>query len=241
MLKNIFIPNRSNSYAWVNLLFLIFLVTTGKIAAYTVLFGYFLETIIIGIFNLFKMYASRKTKNKDGTNGSSGIGFLILFFVAHYGGFVAIQSVFLFAIFSISGENFIKEPFHLVDNFEIILQLDGILLMLLVLGLSQFLKFHFDFLKTNKYHKFSSVEMMFKPYVRIFIQQFVVIIGCFFMIISSASILAAIFLILVRFVVDFLLVAVKENSRVLELLVDKLYDGKTDKTTIRKQLLLFSE
>ncbi|TCK66897.1 hypothetical protein DFQ05_2183 [Winogradskyella wandonensis] len=240
MLKSVFIPNKANSYAWVNLLFIIFLVAIDKIEAHAVLFGYFLETIIIGVFNIFKMYLCRNTYIEDNEKNDS-IWFLIPFFVVHYGGFVAIQSIFLFAIFSISGNGFIKEPFNLIDNFNALLQLEGMLLMLLVLTVSQLLKFYFDFLKIEKFHQFTANEVMFKPYLRIFIQQFVVIIGSFFMMLSGAPIFAAILLILLRFVVDFLLVAIRENSHVLDYLVNKLHDGKVDKSTLRRQLLLFSE
>ena len=92
MLKSVFIPNKTNAFAWGNVLFLMLLVALGRIEAYAVLFGYFLETIIIGVFNCFKMYACHKNNDK----GSSVFKY-ILFFIAHYGFFIAVQSIFVFA------------------------------------------------------------------------------------------------------------------------------------------------
>ncbi|RNC85044.1 MAG: hypothetical protein ED556_10770 [Winogradskyella sp.] len=235
MLKSVFIPNRTNSFAWANLLFLILLIAIGKITAYTVLFGYFFETIIIGIFNCFKIYRCSAHEKK------SSIG-TILFFCAHYGGFIAVQSIFLFSIFSFSGDGeLFMEPFHLIDNYQIAIGFEGMHWMLLILFIGQLLKYYFDFLVPKKYTKFTGKEIMFKPYLRILIQQFVVILGGFFIILSEASIITAILLVIFRFITDFFLVAIREDSRVLDYLVDKMSETEEDKDEIRKQLLLFSE
>ena len=237
MLKSVFIPNKSNSFAWFNLVFIIVLILTGEVSASTVLFGYFLETIIIGAFNIFKMYACRHQPD------DKSVWFYIPFFIVHYGGFIAVQSIFLFAIFSVSDSSFFKEPFHLIDNYQTIFQLEGMPLMLLVLAFGQLVKYYFDFLQPQKFKQFKVSEIMFKPYLRIVVQQFVVILGGFFIAFSQASIITAIILVLVRFLVDFCLVSIKSDSRFLDYLVDKMYDddGKLTKDEFRKQLLLFSE
>lgn len=236
MLKSVFYPNKVNSYAWVNVLFLIVLVAIGKIEAYAVLFGYFLETIIIGVFNVFKMYLAYKYHDKKIASL-----FYIPFFLVHYGGFIAIQSIFLFAIFSISGNNFIKEPFHILQNFSAILQLEGMNIVIPLLIGTQLMKFIFDYILPRKFEKFSTKEIMFKPYFRIVIQQFTVIIGSFFMMFSSGSIMAAMLLILLRFIVDFFFVAIREDSNVLDKTVNLIYDGKVSKDDLKKQLLLLTE
>ena len=236
MLKGVFFPNKTNSYAWANVFFLIVLVAIGKVDAYVVLFGYFLETLIIGLFNIVKMYYCYKYNDK-----TSNITFSIIFFIIHYGGFLAIQSIFVFAIFALGGSSFIKEPFHILENFQIVIRLDGMPIVIVGLFITQFVKFIFDFMRPKKYEKFKVNDIMFKPYLRIFIQQFTVIIGSFFIIFSSGSVLAAMLLILIRFIVDFFIVAINENSTILNYIVDKLYDGKVDKSEIRKQLLLLTE
>jgi len=217
-------------------LFLITFLIIGKIEPYAILFGYFLETIIIGIFNIFKMYASSRY---DGSRKS--IYFFIPFFIFHYGMFVAIQSVFVFVIFSFDNTNFIKEPFDLINNYRMILHLEGMDYVLPLLIGTQLMKFIFDYLMPKKHMHFTAMEIMSKPYVRIFIQQFTVILAMFFMMFSNVAIIAAILLILFRAVVDFSLVSIRDNTKFLEFLVNKAYDGKTPKEDIRKQLLLFSE
>lgn len=236
MLKSVFYPSKTNSYAWVNVFAIITLVAIGRVEAYSVLFGYFLETIFIGVFNIVKMYYSYKFYDKKNSIVAS-----ILFFIVHYGGFIAIQSIFLFAIFSTGNNSFIKEPFNIIENFRIVLNLEGMPIILTLLIGTQFMKFFFDFLIPRKYEKFKVKEIMFKPYFRIIIQQFTVIIASFFMVFPTASILAAMLLIFLRFVVDFILVAIKEDSRVLDYIANKVDDGKVDKKELRKQILLFTE
>ena len=236
MLKSVFIPNKTNAFAWGNVLFLMLLVALGRIEAYAVLFGYFLETIIIGVFNCFKMYACHKNNDK----GSSVFKY-ILFFIAHYGFFIAVQSIFVFAFFSFDSDSFVKEPFHLISNFKAVLQLEGMPLILLVLTITQLVKYIFDFHLPKKYLRYNVKEIMFKPYLRIVIQQFAVILAGFFIIISSGSIAAAMLLIIIRAIVDFILVGIREQSKILEYFVEKSYDGKTPKSELRKQILLFTE
>lgn len=236
MLASVFIPNRYNSYAWINVLGLIMLLYLGKIEPYTVLFGYFLETIIIGVFNIFKMIMASK---HDGSGKS--IWFLVPFFMFHYGMFVAVQSIFAFVIIGISGTSFISEPFRLIENYTTILTLEGMEYVLPLLVGTQVLKLIFDYTLPKKYIEFTATEIMTMPYVRIFIQQFTVILAMFFIIFSNAGVIAAILLIFFRAVVDFFMVAIRDDEQLLSKIVDKLYDGKTTKEKLKKQLLLFSE
>jgi hypothetical protein len=236
LIKSIFTPSRTNAFAWINLFVLVILLFTGIIEPYTVLFGYFLETIIIGIFNCFKIYKCH-LHDKD----SKGLAFHILFFCFHYGFFIAVQSIFLFGIFSFSKTFQIKEPFHLIDNFQFVLSLDGMLIMILVLSITQLMKYILDFILPKKYLEFSVNDVFFKPYVRIFIQQFVVILGSFFVILSAAPVIAALILIIIRFLVDVFLASIKKDSKTLDYLVEKSYDGKVSKEELRKQYEVFTE
>jgi hypothetical protein len=236
MLSSVFIPNRYNSYAWVNVIGLILLLCLGKIEPYTVIFGYFIETIIIGVFNIIKMII---TSNHDGSGKT--IVFFVLFFMFHYGMFVAVQSVFAFLIIGISSNSFINEPFDILDNYASILTLEGMEYILPMLIGTQFLKLIFDFILPKKYLIFTVIEIMYKPYIRIFIQQFTVIIAMFFIVFSNNGIIAAILLIFFRAIVDFILVGIRDNEILLNKIVNKMYDGKTSKEKLRKQLLLFSE
>ncbi|MBA6153974.1 DUF6498-containing protein [Gelidibacter maritimus] len=237
MLFSVYMPNRNNLYVWMNIVFLVGFLLMGKITPYAILFGYFLETVIIGMFNIFKMVAASR---HDGSGKS--IGFLVLFFIFHYGMFVAIQSVFVFVIIGMEGQTFVKEPFHIIENYRAILSLEGMVYVLPILIGTQLMKFIFDFMQSQKYLEFAAYEIMYKPYVRIVIQQFAVIIAFFFFIIfADAALIAALLLIFFKSLIDFGLTAIREDTKVLEYLVEKFYDGKTPKDKLRKQLLLFSE
>ena len=236
MFRSVFIPNKNNAFAWGNVLFLMLLVAIGEIEAYAVLFGYFLETIVIGIFNCFKMYSCYKHNDK-----TAKVFGLILFFIFHYGFFIAVQSVFLFAFFSFDGNSFVKEPFHLIENFDAVLRLEGMPLIISVLFVSQLIKYIFDFQIPKKYNTYKVKDIMFKPYLRIIIQQFTVLLAGFFIIFSGGSLAAALLLILLRAIIDFILVAIREDTRILEYIVEKSYDGKMPKDDFRKQIILMTE
>ena len=200
------------------------------------LFGYFLETIIIGVFNVFKMVVASK---HDGSGNS--IFFSIPFFIFHYGMFVAIQSIFVFVVIGIDGTKLIKEPFNIIENYIMMLDLQGMEYMLPLLITTQLVKFLLDFMHPKKYLEFTVQEIMFKPYVRIFVQQFTVIIAMFFIIFSNVSVIAALLLILFRTIVDFSFASIRKNGKFLDYLVDKSYNGKETKEELRKKLLLISE
>lgn len=234
MLKNIFYPTPQNAFVWLSSIYLLLLLYLGKISPLTVLFVYFLETIIIGIFNALKMFWSIQFGK------SKGFG-LIFFFLFHYGFFVAIQSIFAFGLFGIQGNSIFKEPFHLIENYSIILNLEDIKYALPAIVFTHLGKFLTDFISHKKYLKFSANEIMFKPYVRIFIQQFVVILGFFFIIISKAGFIAAIILIIFRLVIDLIMESIKENSKTLDYLSEKMANEKASKEEIKKQLQIFTE
>lgn len=234
MFKEILKPTQQNSSTWLSSIYLLVLVCFGFVNPITILFVYFLETIIIGIFNIFKMYVCGVYSK------TNAIGF-ILFFIVHYFFFVAIQSIFGFSIFSMGDDSLFKEPFYLLENYGIILSMKDVYIALPAIIFNNLGKFLFDFLKNQKYVDFTVEEMLFKPYVRIFIQQFVVLISMFFVILSKNGIIAAIILILIRCFVDLTLDAIKRDSKVVKVLATKLSNDKVDKKEVEKQLLLFSE
>jgi len=236
LLKSIIIPSKANAFIWLNLLILVVFLVAGLVEPYAILFGYFLETIIIGIFNCFKIYKCHQYDKK-----SKGLLFHILFFCFHYGFFIAVQSVFLFGIFSFSKTFQINEPFHLIENFQLVLGLKGIPIMILVLFFTQFIKYFIDFILPKKYLDFSVNDVFFKPYLRIFIQQFVVILGSFFIIFSASPVIAALILIVIRFLIDLFLISIKKDSKTLDYLVEQSYNGKISKDELKKQYEIFSE
>lgn len=236
MLKKILYPTYQNAFVWLSTIYLLVLLFLGKVEPMTIIFVYFIETIIIGIFNAIKMFWCIQF----GVGDEDGLG-LVLFFLFHYGFFVAIQSIFGFAIFSMGDNSSIKEPFNLIENYTNIFQLDDIKYALPAILVMHIGLFFTDFLKNKKHLKFSAKEIMFMPYVRIFVQQFVVILSTFFIILSDQGNIAALILIFFRLMVDLVLSSIKENSKTLDVLAEKLANEKASKEEIKKQLITMTE
>lgn len=234
MIKNIFYPTPQNAFVWFSAISLLFLLYLGKANPMTILFAYFLETIIIGIFNAFKMFKSTVYRK------SNNFG-IIFFFLFHYGFFVGIQSIFGFALFSINSNAIFKEPFNIFENYTSLLHIEGIKYAIAIMFLTHFGKFFSDFISKEKYKKFTAKDLMFKPYLRVFVQQFVVIISFFFIVFSEAGIIASILLIVFRLIIDLFMEAIKENSKIITYLSEKLANEKASKEEIKKQLLTFTE
>ena len=236
MLKSIFYPTQQNAFIWLSSIYLLFLLYIGKASAISILFAYFLETIIIGIFNALKMLWSILYEKPKSSNYG-----LILFFLVHYGMFVAIQSLFGFSLFGIEGNGILKEPFNIIENYAIILNLEDIKYALPAIIFMHLGKFITDYIQQKKYLEFTAKEIMFKPYLRIFVQQFVVILSSFFIVLGEAGIIAAILLIFFRLVIDLCLESIKKDSKTLDYLSEKLENEKATKEDIKKQLIVFTE
>lgn len=182
---------------------------------------YILETIIIGILNALKMlivYLVNGTRNEkkgksEFTQGVSGLG-LIPFFLFHYNFFIFVQSVLFFAFSSMwepMGRG--PEPFNVIANFRLYINDDTLLALgsLLIANLSYFAD---DFLLSGKYKTVSMQSLMMAPYKRIFLQQFLVILGGFiFMLTGGISVVMGLFVVL-KIIADYLSANYGNNSKV---------------------------
>ena len=172
---------------------------------------YCLETIIIGLYNILQMWLITLVKKEDEwSNGGSSTMvsgyFFMLFFLIHYGFFVFIQmSIFL----SMSGTPGLQMgPSGLVEfltHFQKYLSNYAqwlLIFFVMAYGLG-ILK---DFVISGAYRNISLNEQMFIPYGRIIIQQFVVILGSFFIMFGGGKVFIIIFVIvkiLVEFFINF--------------------------------------
>ncbi len=241
-MKSILLPNKYNSIVWAQALFFAVLVAFGVVDALTVLLAYFLETIIIGILHVIKLaMVNRYGKASDPSSKSQpqGIG-LILFFIIHYGFFVAIQSIFMFGFFEGAIPE-ITSGFHLIDNYRYAFQHPGMVPVLSSIVITNVTYFITNFIQPQRYKEYSSSELFMKPYVRIFVQQFAVILGGFFFVILQAGTAAAVLLILFRLGVDLVMVALRKNGKALQTVAQKLTKEPEDFEKMKKELERFSE
>lgn len=156
---------------------------------------YVCETIIIGLYNVLKMLMATWVKKKDiwENNGSrqyvSGY-FFILFFVVHYGFFVFVQMFLFFGASGIADKY--SAIFGSVAELQRIWQQPGIYALLSFIIMYGIRTIH-DFILTGEYRETSLMRLMFSPYLRIFVQQFVVIAGSIFLRFGGGKIFMLIF------------------------------------------------
>ncbi len=158
---------------------------------------YCLETVIVGIINVLKMVCVtifvKKTdvwENGGSITMQSG-WFFIFFFIIHYGFFVFVQTQIFFGVSGMIPDgamlgSYSRIPALLGDNGK---------LMLLIFIAYYSLQTFFDFFMTGNYKTISIGRLMFEPYMRIFVQQFVVILGSMFLTFGAGKVFILIFVI----------------------------------------------
>lgn len=240
MLRIIFTPTKDNTPIWGTTIFLCIMVGFELVSPLSVIFGYFLETIIIGVIHVVKLRLTQRygNPNRSDVNTPKGIG-LLVFFVFHYGFFVAVQSIFAFSFFETAIPE-IKSGFNLIANYSYILSRSDMLFVLVPILFSNVGYFITNFLRPKQYKKYSAGQLLFKPYVRIFIQQFAVILGGFFFLLG-AHIAAAILLLLLRFMVDSIMMNIKRDSIFLNQVAHKISKTPKQFEEVKQKLQEFSE
>jgi hypothetical protein len=157
---------------------------------------YCLETIIIGLFNLLKMgiaTAYRKTDiwyNAGTQTRVSGIVFM-LFFLVHYGVFVAIQMGLFFGVSGI-GDQYNIGFFSFFFKWPQLIGKDA-WIMIGAFIISYGYKTVSEFLVTGQYKVVPLSLLMFQPYARIFVQQVTVILGSMFLVFGAGKIFILVF------------------------------------------------
>ncbi|MBP6430493.1 MAG: hypothetical protein KA319_01900 [Ferruginibacter sp.] len=158
---------------------------------------YAMETVIIGIINVLKMsFITLFVKKQDTwqNNGGSSMQsgwFFILFFIAHYGFFVFVQTQLFFNTSRYYSDgsflfNYAKIPTILGDDGKLVL-----LIFILYYSLQSF----FTFFGNGIYKTISMGRLMFEPYMRIFTQQVIVILGSMFLTFGAGKIFILIFVV----------------------------------------------
>lgn len=163
---------------------------------YEVFMVYALETVIIGIFTLIKIgivTSVRKTDtwyNGPKRTNQSGI-FFMLFFLVHYGMFVAIQTGMFIQVSGIGKQNqsgffdfFLHWPRYLGKDAWY---------MLAGFFISYGVQMYRNFIRNGLYKTAPMMILMFQPYGRIFIQQITVILGSMFLVFGAGKVFILIF------------------------------------------------
>ena len=156
---------------------------------------YALETLIVGILTVFKLLITTLYKKKDNwynkeqTTQQSGI-FFILFFIAHFGIFAAVQTTIFSQVAGITPPN--SGPMHFFLHWWEYINED-IAWMLGGFVISYLARDFFPFLWRQEYKTVSMMRLMFQPYGRVLIQQFTVILGSMFLTFGLGKIFILVF------------------------------------------------
>ena len=185
-----FMLSKNNVFVWLNAAFLIVLLLIDKTEPLTVVMAYFLETIVIGVIHAFKLYNIISYKKQDNY-------LVILKFLSQYLFFVAVQLIFVFAFLKFYNSNII-EAYYLIDNIKYVLSLKGMWLVLASIVIYNIADYIINFLAPKIYDTVVLKQFLSQPYKRILVQQFTVILACFFYFFISGVLIAAVALILLR-------------------------------------------
>ena len=153
---------------------------------------YCLETVMLGIVNVFKMIVASTQPNPETGEKKQPASalFLIVFFIFHYGFFVFVQTQIFFKISKLLDSDEFIIPYSQVFA---VLGYEGKLL-LGIFSAYYILDFFFNFILNGAYQKSSISKLMVQPYLRIFVQQFVVILGGFFLLFNSGRFFIILFI-----------------------------------------------
>lgn len=201
--------NQRTIYIWLGAVSLLIILCLGYADPFAIVVSYFLESVIIGILNFLKMLLTSKERNKK---MNAAVIFKSFFFLVHYSFFIFVQSIFVFAMFGMSNSN-IKAPFDVIENFAYAFTIDGFPLSMGILIAILILETFISYVRPKLYLEYSAEDLFFKPYIRVIIQQFMVLIALFLVLITGLSMIAAVVLILLRLLVDLLGVYITSNDK----------------------------
>jgi len=163
---------------------------------FDVMFLYWLESAIIGFFNIFKIIKVS--------------GFLSImqvpFFIVHYGGFMAVHLVFIIALFSP-----IKDA-GFFPSFSLLFSLIGaVILPFIALFISHGISFYINFVKKHEHKAYKGKDPMTAPYKRIILMHFTIIFGGWLILLLNTPVLALVLLIALKTFFD-LKAHIKEHA-----------------------------
>jgi len=156
---------------------------------------YCLETVIVGLINVIKMACvtilikKRDVWENGGSTTMQSGWFFIFFFIIHYGFFVFIQTQIFFGVTSMIPDGSMLMRYSRIPE---LLGPHGRLLILIFIAYYTVQNLY-TFFDSGTYKTISMGRLMFEPYVRIFVQQIVVILGSMFLTFGAGKIFMLVF------------------------------------------------
>lgn len=181
---------------------------------FALLFFYWLETIIIGLYNIPKLIkvCSRDNLPHIKFNGQTVDPRLhspiyIGFYALHFAGFIFGTGIFLFKLFGPSTVDLVS-----------------VFLIAISMIISHWISFKTNFLDKREYISISPDHQMYQPYRRVLVMLAVVTLGGFLVGFQENKIPALVVLVIVKTFIDFLIHA---NEHHLNLAIEHLMFGRS--------------
>lgn len=145
---------------------------------YDIIFLYWVEGIVIGIFTAVKIGMAKNVGQTSPPSYDNSIDLqgadtmprvlLIPFFLMHYGIFTFVHGMFIFRLFLPKSTFFINKDFK------------PLLIFFVATIISHGVSFFVNFIKKKEYEKKTSMEYMASPYPRIIVMHIVIMLGALF-------------------------------------------------------------
>lgn len=146
---------------------------------------YWMETVIIGLFNIPKILTCRlPPQGSTGRPGIGGLLFIAVFFTIHYGGF------------NFGHYMFLKDMFDLPPiGTDVLIAIAGF-------ALSHGVSLLVNWFGKREYERNDPGVQMFKPYGRVVVMHLVIILGGFFVLAFNGALAVLILLIILKTATD---------------------------------------
>lgn len=170
-----------------------------------IVFLYWIENLIIGVFNVPRMAMAAGIRAKDGqlVTGFPAMimkGFTVPFFIVHYGGFCLGHGLFLAALFPPGGAK--MGELALDDALLGVLGTPTLLAGVVVLLASHGYSFVHNYVGGKEYLAAELDKQMFQPYKRIVVVHLFILAGGFLMSMYKLPVLVTVLFIALKTAID---------------------------------------
>ncbi len=157
---------------------------------FSVMFFYWLESLVVGLYNIPKLLMAKATsdtgdKKENSTPHTKGRLAFVIFFLIHYGIFMLGHGLFVFALFGPSD-----------------LTVQTFLIGFGSLAVSHGISFLINYIGHKEYERTTVSQQMIAPYKRIVFMHITIIASGFIIALFNVPVLALIFMVLFKIVID---------------------------------------
>ncbi len=168
---------------------------------FPIMFLFWLENVVVGVFNVAKLLLAR------GPGSHFGVKlFLVPFFTVHYGIFTLVHGVFVFAIFGADwrGSGFGSGPFPSFDRVQDLVTQQHLGWAVLGLVVSHGFSFVTNYVLNGAYRTAIAPVLMMQPYGRVVVLHLAILGGGFLVMLMGMPVIGLTLLIVLKIGLDVL-------------------------------------